>query len=283
MNTLKAIARRLLFPPPALVLLLIALGGGLLIDVFSKRQSDTPLAYAAYALSAYALTVACAGVPRAVHLGRRVRANEGVDRLMGDYALRTHAALCLGLALNLAFAAFKLAAGALLGSYWLVALGFYYAVLALMRFLLLRGFHAKAAQPDRRIRTYRLTGALMFALNVGMGAIIFQVVRDNQTYRYPGFIIYAFAAYAFYKIISAAVALIRRRGRDNLLLSAARQLNLAVAMMSIFSLQTALLSTFGGGGSERLIFNAASGGIICLSILCISVWMVIRPVPPSTS
>lgn len=212
-----------------------------------------------------------------VRLCRRIRQSESVNRLMGDYALRTHTSLCLGLALNLAFAAFKLAAGKLYGSYWFVALGFYYTVLALMRFLLLRGLHAKAAQPDRRLRTYRLTGALMFALNVGMGAIIFQVVRDNQTYRYPGFIIYAFAAYAFYKIISAAVALIRRRGRDDPLLAAARCLNLAVAMMSLFSLQTALLSTFGNDEGERLIFNAVSGGVICLSILCIALWMVARP------
>ncbi|MDO5378510.1 MAG: hypothetical protein Q4G52_09270 [Clostridia bacterium] len=281
MKLLKSIGKQLLFPPLALALPLVLLAFGLLMYVFSAGLDGTPIAYAAYALSAYALVVACASIPRALRLAGLIRRNAHVSRFLNDYAFRTQTALRLGLLLNLAFAAFKFVAGALYGSYWLIALGLDYAVLALMRFFLLRRLQKTPAQPDARsllqqYKTYRLTGALMFALNIVMSAIILQVVLDNRTYSYPGTIVYAFAAYAFYKVITAAVNLIRRRKRAEPLFAAARCLNLAVAMTSIFSLQTALLSMFGGSDAFRLIMNAASGCALCMGILLIAVMMVIR-------
>lgn len=280
MKTLKALGKRLLFPPLPVALPVIVLGAALLTYVFVAGLADTPLAYAAYTLSFYALVLACACIPRLIRLSERARENEHVNHFLSDYAFRTHATLGLGLLLNLGFAAFKLAAGAVYRSYWLVALGFYYAVLALMRFFLLRrlgGLRPCAPNLLAQYRTYQLTGALMLALNLVMSAIILQVVRDNQTYSYPGTIIYAFGAYAFYKIIMAAVNLIRRRGRDAPLFAAVRFLSFAVAMMSIFSLQTALLSAFGADEPQfRLIANAASGAAICLGILLIAVTMVHR-------
>ena len=173
------------------------LGAALLTYVFVAGLADTPLAYAAYTLSFYALVLACACIPRLIRLSERARENEHVSRFLSDYAFRTYATLGLGLLLNLGFAAFKLAAGAVYRSYWLVALGFYYAVLALMRFFLLRrlgGLRPCAPNLLAQYRTYRLTGALMLALNLVMSTIILQVVRDNQTYSYPGTIIYAFGA-----------------------------------------------------------------------------------------
>lgn len=282
MNRLKSVLKRLLFPPPALSLLLAVFSAGLLICIFSAGLDETALAYAAYALSFYALVIVCAAVPNAFAFGARARENPHVDRFVSDYEFRTRTMLLLGLFFNQAFAVFKFAAGCLYASYWLIALGFYYAVLALMRFLLLRMLSRDGATPGAsgllaHYRTYRLTGAMMFILSIGMTAIIFQVIRDNQTYNYPGTLIYAFGAYAFYKITMAIVNLIRRRRQTEPLLAAARFLNLGVAMMSIFSLQTALLSTFGGDTPGfRLVCNAASGSVICVGMLLIAIAMVVK-------
>lgn len=280
MKTLRDFGKKLLFPPLPLALPVVALGAGLLVYVFISGQEHTPLGYAAYLLSAYALVIACACVPELIRLSKRARQNEHVDRFLTDYAFRTHATLGLGLLLNLAFAVFKLFAGIIYGSYWLIALGVYYAILAMMRFFLLRrlgGLKPSASDLLAQYRTYRVTGVMMFVLNVVMTAIIFQVVRDNRTYSYPGTLIYAFAAYAFYKIITAALNLFRRRGQDEPLFAAVRFLSLTVAMMSIFSMQTALLSTF---GSEELQFrlraNTASGAVLCAGSLLIAVTMVVR-------
>lgn len=126
----------------------------------------------------------------------------------------------------LVFFSAALLMGIVYRSYWLMALGVYYAVLALMCFFLLRGLGSEgtcAASPAAQCRAYHLTGAMMLVLGMVMSAIIFQVVRDNQTYRYPSVVIYAFAAYAFYKIILAVINLIRRRGRETPLLAAVRR------------------------------------------------------------
>lgn len=276
MRTLRDWGRRLLFPP----LPVVALTAALLIHVFSAGREHSAIAYAAYALSFYALVIVCAGVPGLLRLVSRMRRNAHVSRFLRDYAFRTHLLLGLGLLLNLGFSAFKLIAGVLYASYWLIALGIYYAVLAVMRFLLLRrlgGLAPRACEMLAQYRTYRLTGAMMLALNLVMTAIIFQVERDNRAYSYPGSMIYAFGAYAFYKIIMAAVNLIRRRRQNEPLFEAVRLMSLAVAMMSVFSLQTALLSTFGADEPEfRLLTNTASGTVLCAGILLIAVMMVVR-------
>lgn len=268
MKALKELGKKLLFLPLPLALPVVALGAGLLVYVFISGQEHTPLVYAAYLLSSYALVIACACVPQLIRLVRQIKL---VNRLLSDYAFRTHTMLRFGLLLNLGFAVFKFAAGVVYSSYWLIALGVYYAILATMRFFLLRRLGAlRACASDllAQYRSYRVTGVMMLMLNVVMTAIIFQVVRDNQTYSYPGTLIYAFAAYAFYKIITAALNLFRRRGQDEPLFAAVRFLSLTVAMMSIFSMQTALLSTF---GSEELQFrlraNTASGAVLCVGNL----------------
>lgn len=280
MKQAKSLGRLLLFPPLPIVLPIALLSAGLLAYVFAEGLENTALACAAYALSAYALAITCAAIPRALRLGRQLRRNALVDRYVSDYAFRTHLTLRAGLLLNLAFAAFKLCTGIVYASYWLIALGVYYALLAMIRFLLLRRQGEAddcTAELSAQYRASRLTGVLLLALGVVMSAIILQVVRDNQTYSYPGTIIYAFGAYAFYRIIMAAVNLIRRRGHDAPLFAAARCLNLATAIVSVFSLQTALLSAFGTEEPTfRLIANAASGTAVCASILLIAVTMVIK-------
>lgn len=278
MKLLRKLGKGLLFPPLFVVFPLVPLSAGLLVYVFAAGREDTPLAYAAYALSAYALALACAAIPRVLRLGSQLRRHALVDRYVSDYAYRTHLMLRVGLLLNLAYAVFKLCTGVVYSSYWLIALGVYYALLAMIRFLLLRRRGEPGdctAELAAQYRAYRLTGVLLLALGVVMSAIIFQVVRDNQTYSYPGTIIYAFGAYAFYRIIMAAVNLIRRRGRDDPLFAAARCLNLATAIVSVFSLQTALLSAFGTEKPAfRLIANAASGTAVCAAILLMAVMMV---------
>lgn len=280
MKTLRELGRRLLFPPLLAVAFLALFSAALLVYVFGAGQEGTAVAYAAYLLSFYAVVAACAAIPRLIRWSKRVRRNAQVDRLMSDYAFRTHAALGVSLLFNLGFSAFKLLMGVVYRSYWLIALGVYYAVLTLMCFFLLRPLGRAgtcAANLTAQYKTYRLTGALMLALGVVMSAIIFQVVRDNQTYSYPGTIIYAFAAYAFYKIILAALNLIRRRGQEEPLLAAVRCLSLATATVSVFSLQTALLSAFGAQKPRfRLMINAASGAAVCLGMLLIAVTMICR-------
>ncbi len=282
MSSFASLLKKLLFPPLAVAVPLVLFSASLLIYVFLAGLTGVAVCYAAYTLSFYSLIMVCASVPSAMRACRGwIRRHAHMERFVSDYAFRTHILLFVGLFFNLAFAGLKFAAGCLYASDWLISLGFYYAVLALMRFFLLRRLGKAGAQPCSLLaqyQTYRLTGILMFLLNIGMTGIIVLVIHDNRTYSYPGTLIYAFAAYAFYKIIMAILILIRRRKHTEPLLAASRSMGLAVAIMSVFSLQTALLSTFGDSSSPlfRQAINAASGSVVCIASLLIALRMIVR-------
>ena len=62
MTRFNRILTRLLFPGTVLAALSVPIAAALLIYVFSFPDVSAPLAYAAYAVSAYSLTVVCAGI-----------------------------------------------------------------------------------------------------------------------------------------------------------------------------------------------------------------------------
>ena len=69
-----------------------------------------------------------------------------------------------------------------------------------------------------------------------------------------------------------------RRHRLGLLLSAAKIVNFAAALMSLLALQTAMLAQFGGPGEEafRRAHNARLGGFVTLATAGMAVAMIVR-------
>jgi len=248
------------------------------------------LHYFAYLYSTYALAVVCAWLPGAVgRLSRRLaaevegysKAHPGLGRLYAvasDPERRVRSLLVPSLVFNLGYDAFKLGAGLWLGSWWMIAAGVYYAVLASLRYALLRTFMAEGGSEggERDWRTYRNTAFQMFFLTVAMNGLIIQTVQFGEAYHYPGVLIYAFALYAFIKIIAAVSSLIRKRHEENVILAASRCLGFACALMSMMALQTALISQFGGGEAFARTANALFGAFVCMAMLGVSGHMLNR-------
>lgn len=157
-------------------------------------------------------------------------------------------------------------------------------VISLMRFALLRGerLGAKAENEleHRRygLRCYRFCGLFMFLLNIAVSGLVIQLIWRNETYSYPGILIFAFAAYAFYSFIMAVVNVGRYRKLANPVFSAAKMLSLASAMVSILALQTAMLTEFSQVGQESFArnMNFITGSAVCLLIFGMAVWMIRR-------
>ena len=160
-------------------------------------------------------------------------------------------------------------------TFWMGALGIYYAVLAGLRFVLLRAIHRPSDQ--RGMLIYRRTGWLLNLLTLTMTGIFVQMVRENQAYDYPGVLIFAMAVWAFAKIIVAAVNLIKRQKDKNKVLAAARCVSFAGALMSILALQTALLARFGEGAvTFAQTMNAITGAGITALLITLSALMIAR-------
>ena len=278
--------RRLFHPAGPVLAALAIVSTGLLIVSLGGYTDNGVIIYGSYLLSSYALVAVCLWMPTVVTAARgRVRQraaeitsrSERLSELSGRYSddeARNRVALYLSLASNMLYAGFKLGASVWYRSLWLGAIGMYYAVLSLLRFILLRGARRMSRLDEHR--AYRRTALAMLVLTVCMGAIITQTVIENRSYDYAGVLIYAFALYAFTRIVSASVTLVKHWRTESEVLAASRCLSLACAMMSIMALQTALLNRFGEDIAFRRTANSLTGLAITLIMLAMSGAMLMR-------
>ncbi|MBQ6326282.1 MAG: hypothetical protein IJI26_09485 [Clostridia bacterium] len=286
----KRLPIRPLHPRPALLALIVVTAAVLETLCLNGTIQAPAVAYFSYLYSTYALIVFCAWLPGHVRRRRSAASRrlykianahpclEPVRRFLSDAEYRLQALLYPSLAFNLLYGGFKLAMGVYYRSWWMTGVGFYYIILAGMRFGLLRHFLLRkgngSAAADWRL--YRRTAWALLALTLAMSGLITQTVLLNRAYDYPGTLIYAFALYAFIKIGVAAPSLIRHRNGENRVLAASRSLSFACALMSILALQTAMIHRFGGGEAYACTANALTGLAVCLLMLGMCLSMLLR-------
>lgn len=181
-----------------------------------------------------------------------------------------------GLALNVAFAAYYIIFGALSRSWWLLTLGAYYAVLSLLRFVVLR------VKRGERFVT-KATGAMLTLMTLPLvGTVLLSLIEDRGT-RHGTIIMIAIAAYAFAKISIATVSLIRSRKSNSARVVTLRNISFADACVSIFSLQRSMLVSFGNMPKETVrAMNGATGAVVCVTVLLIGIYLLTRKSIEST-
>lgn len=201
------------------------------------------------------------------------------SRFMGDVRFRTEVSLYQGFFFNLIYIVMKMAAGVYYQSIWFVSLAVYYMLLAIMRFLLLyRGKRKKQREPmAEELHRYRLCGIMLLLMNQALAGMVVFMVRQNQGFDYLGYLIYLMALYSFYSVIIAVMNLIKFRKHGSPVLSAAKAVNLVAAMVSILSLETAMLARFGGDDEAfRASMTGATGGGICTIVIGMAVFMIVK-------
>lgn len=283
MEQAKAILKRIFFLPP-LPTLCIALPSFALVIYVLDQGFLGPLAYAVYVLSAYALVISITGGPGIIAgfvqwirdhpLTRKMLRIPLVKRFAEDVRFRTSVSLYQGLIVNLLYIAIKLSFGFYYRSWWFLTLAVYYILLAVLRVLLLWRWGGIGAKQE--LRRYRLCGVGLLIMNVALAGMVVLMVSQNRGYVYPGILIYAMAAYSFYTVIIAVVNVIKFRRHGSPVLSAAKTISLAAALVSILALETAMIAQFGGTDDYRKMMTAATGGGVCAIILGMAVFMIVR-------
>lgn len=268
--------RRLLFPGALWTMLLTVGSAAALVAIFVHRKSASLVAYAVYTLSFYTLVVLLAATP---HLYRKLKAfvysREFSKRWITDISFRARTSLYISTLTNLIYAVFKLVAGIIYRSWWFGTIGGYYIVLCIARLSLLHHMRQSNSDVCRDVRIYRTCGILLFVLNIALSGMVIQMIHKGQNYHYPGFLIYAMAAYAFYSLTIAIVNLVRYRRLNNPVLSASKAIGLATALVAILALQTAMFVAFGGETIE-VLFNILTGSAVCIAIFGMAIGMVMR-------
>ena len=210
----------------------------------------------------------------------RIFENQYVSRLRRDSRLRTVMFTLPGMGLNLIYAVFNGAIGMTRHSAWYGSLSAYYILLCVMRFLAV--FYAKDIYiskkknvnlKEREWKIYRNCGVFLSLISIAMGGAVVMLVCGEGGKTYPGLLIYAVATYTFIKMGIAIKNMIQARKEKSYLMMTLRNIGYSDALVSMFSLQTALFAAF-GKGQEELIrrMNALTGIGVCLMILALGIY-----------
>ena len=279
----KKLGKKLLFPPVWLMVLLTVASTVGLITVFVKGLEMHPVAYVIYPVSAYSVTVLTVffiltfpGYYK--ELKRRFYNHPYGYKYMTDAGYRVRVSLYISLTINLLYSVFKLISGIVLSSFWWIAIAVYYMVLSLIRFLVLRYLYNNRGETMMlaEYRRYRLCGILMLVLNITLSGVVFQVVRQNKGFSYPGVLIFVAALYTFYTVTGSIVSMVKYRKYNSPVMSASKAIKFAAALVSLLSLETAMLAQFG----EDLVFNrimtACTAAGVCIIVLVMSIYMIVK-------
>lgn len=279
MEKLKKIGTKLLFPPLPIIILLVLVAVTLLVYAFTFDNANEIVAYVAYFLSAYALAVLCFKAPDILRKAKSFKnENKYLSRYLSDTQLRVELSLYGSLFVNVAYALFQLGLGFYHRSIWFYALAGYYALLAAMRFVLVK----EARKPEKNLFTehllYRFCGVLLLVMNLALSIIVTYIVLLNRGFTHHPITTIAMAAYTFGTLAKAIVNVIKYRKYNRPVYSASKAVSLAAASVSMLTLETAMLTAFGEGNSAafRQIMTGATGVTVCAFVLVMAIYMITR-------
>lgn len=277
----KKVGVKLLFPPTFVVFLFFNLTVVGLIFIFMNNLGENPIAACFYAVSFYGLVIVCARIPRIVKkVQRGLHANKYSHRYLTDKELRMNFSMYRGLIIGIGFAVFKTITGLLYHTPWLYAMAGYNVIMSLMRFVVVYQTQRKGlSEADREQRaniSAWICGWLMMVLNIAVSVIMYMVIVLKQTIEYHEIVVIALAAYTFYCFTMAVINVVKYRKKD-FVYSTIKNIDLVKAIVSVFTLQVAMLTRFGEEGSLDMgLMNTLTGIAVTIAINTLAALMLAR-------
>lgn len=277
----KKFGKALLFPHIAIMIILLPIATVFLVYSMVFVGSESVLAVVSYVLAAYTLTVWCFRIPYLIDFFKTFKTeNKYARRWQDDARLRVNVSLYGSLVWNTAYAVFQLWLGFYHHTFWFYSLAAYYLSLAVMRFFLVR--HTSTHKPGERMREellkYRACGWVFLLMNLALTLIIFFMVYWNRTFEHHEITTIAMAAYTFTAFTVAIVNLVKYRQYHSPVYSASKAISLAAACVSMLTLESTMLTTWGDGASAvfRRSMLAATGAVISLFIVAMAIFMIVQ-------
>ena len=279
MDVWKKIGKALLFPSVWIIALLVPVALTLLIYAFVFQTQASVISIIAYVISAYTLTVVCFRLPKIITFFKRFRKENKIWlRWREDARLRINVSLFASLVFNVAYAVFQLGLGIFHHSIWFYAMSVYYTFLGVMRFVLVRysGRNQAGADERRELRRYLVCGICILAMNIALSAIMGMVIVEDKRIVHHQITTIALAAYTFTSFTFAIINMIRYRKYQSPVFSASKAISMASATVSMFTLETAMLTAFGGAETELLtdILLTATGIAVSAFVWSLAIYMI---------
>lgn len=276
----KKLGKALLFPHIAIMILLVPIATVLLVGSMVFIGTESVIAYISYVLATYTLTIWCFKIPTLIKFFKTFKnENKYARRWRDDTRLRVNVSLYGSLAWNALYGILQLWLGFYHHTFWFYSLGAYYICLGVMRFFLAR--HTTRYAPGERMQTelvkYRACGIVFLLMNLALALIIFFMVYWNRTFEHHMITAIAMAAYTFTALTTAIINVIKYRKYNSPVFSASKAISLAAALVSMLTLESTMLTTFGDGtmtAIERKWMLGATGGVVSLLIVATAIYMI---------
>ena len=213
---------------------------------------------------------------------RLLEKNKIINRLINDYYFKTVIFSSFSFLFGIAYAIFNIFVAGLSHSLWCGALACFYMLLIFLRgYLILdiRKIHKTTWNDEKQknvyeAKKYRLCGIIFIVMTLCLSAMITLIVKEEKTFEYPLIIVYVIAGYTLFRIGVSIYNYIKASRYDNFTIRSLRCINLVTALSSFLSLQSIALNNFSKNVNIP-IANALTGGVICLFIVVLGVFMVV--------
>ena len=279
-NKIKKIINKILFPHNAFILVFTPISIAFLVYSLIYLGKNSVFSYISYILSFYCLLVICLKTPKMIRFFKAVKNNNKfLNRFTSDIHFKMNLTLNLSLIINTAYAIFQLGLGFYHNSLWFYFMFAYYVLLAFMRMFLLR--HTKLYKPQEQLKLElkksKICGYILLLMNLILSAIIIFIVYLNKTFIHHEITTITIAAYTFTSLTFAIINFIKNKKYDSPVYNAAKTITLISACVSMITLTTTMLTTFGNSDELfRQIILAVTGGIVNMFVLYLALMMIIK-------
>ena len=277
----RKLGRCLLYPHLVVIICLLPIATACLIFALIFLNPESLVAILAYLLSFYVLLVICFRIPRIVKFFQNFkRDNKYLQKWFSDVHLRMNVSLYGSLIWNVIFAIFQLGLGFYYRSFWFCAMFAYYVLLGLMRFFLVKHTRVYQANEEMRMenKRYVLCGWLLLLMNLALAVVVTFLIIWEQGVKHHMITTIAMATFTFLTFTFAIVDLVRYRKYQSPIYSSAKIINLIAGCVSMLTLETAMLTTFGTTESPlfRQIILAATGVAVIGLAIVMALIMIIK-------
>ena len=278
---LKKLGKALLFPHIAIMILLVPIATVLLVGSMVFIGTESVIAYISYVLAAYTLTVWCMKIPNIIRFFKTFKnENKYAQKWLTDTRLRVNVSLYGSLVWNALYGILQLWLGFYHHTFWFCSFGAYYICLGVMRFFLAR--HTTRYAPGERmiseLKKYRACGIVFLVMNLALALIIFFMVYFNRTFEHHMITAIAMAAYTFTALTTAIINVIKYRKYNSPVFSASKAISLTAALVSMLTLESTMLTTFGDEtmtATTQKWMLGATGGTISVLIVATAIYMIV--------
>lgn len=285
MNRFREICIKLFILPVWLVVLMVIASAVSLVAVFVNGWNTSVIAYVVYVCSFYTLTVLCTVCVKYIpsyyrNIKGKVYENKYAGRYLTDVAYKTHVSLNLSLTVNVLYIATNAVSAYIYKTHWFAIFAIYYAILAVMRFLLSAYARKNNIGEDSlgELRRSRMCACILMTVNIILSGVVLMMTYYDRGFEYQGILIYVMAVYAFYTTAAAVRDLIKYRRYNSPVMSMTKVIKLAASLFSMLFLETAMFAQFGADTPAEVkgIMIMATGAGICVIVVSMSIYMIIR-------